>query len=544
MPARALTPEPLIAQRAVVYARVSSKEQEQGYSISAQLRLLYDYAIQKGLTVEREFIDVETAKRAGRTGFNEMLSFLRKHQTRIVLVEKTDRAYRNIRDWVTLDEFGLELHLVKENVILSPDSRSSEKFMHGIKVLMAKNYIDNLSEETRKGMLEKARTGLWPSYAPVGYRNAVREDGKRIITPDPQTAPVITQLYDWFATGTYSLKDVTLKARGAGLRLTAGKLHKSEIHQVLRKRIYNGDFDFDGTTYHGTHTPLVSKTTWERVQELLDGKTRPHKHKHDFPYTGLVTCGHCGCQLVGEIKKGRYVYYHCTNSKGTNCPEPYTRQERLTQELTSILDDLVVPKPITTWLRAALRATDTTHVKERQDALDHATAELQRLQNRIDAMYLDKLDGRITSVFFDEKATAWRLEQAKLQARIHDLQQQTQSYDDAITAVETTSKLCTAFPTQPPSEQRRLLQLLIENASWKDGKFEATLKTPFQKLRDSNRGSQTNDRGNADGGTEIKNWLPVVDSNIANYVQHDSGDQAIGESDLFVGVNRSFVLLC
>ena len=31
-----------------------------------------------------------------------------------------------------------------------------EKFMHGIKVLMAKNYVDNLSEETRKGMLEKA----------------------------------------------------------------------------------------------------------------------------------------------------------------------------------------------------------------------------------------------------------------------------------------------------------------------------------------------------------------------------------------------------
>jgi hypothetical protein len=74
----------------------------------------------------------------------------------IILVEKTDRLYRNLKDWVTLDELDLEIHFAKENVVLSADSRSSEKFLHGIKVLMAKNYIDNLSEETRKGMTERA----------------------------------------------------------------------------------------------------------------------------------------------------------------------------------------------------------------------------------------------------------------------------------------------------------------------------------------------------------------------------------------------------
>ncbi len=59
--------------------------------------------------------------------------------------------------------------------MLSDASVSSEKFVHGIKVLMAKNYLDNLSEESRKGLLEKARQGIWPSGAPVGYRNVVRE---------------------------------------------------------------------------------------------------------------------------------------------------------------------------------------------------------------------------------------------------------------------------------------------------------------------------------------------------------------------------------
>jgi site-specific DNA recombinase len=73
-----------------------------------------------------------------------MIAYLRSHPSvDTVLVEKTDLLYRNLRDWVTVDDFDIDVHFVKEGVVLSRDSRSSEKFMHGIKVLMAKNYIDN-----------------------------------------------------------------------------------------------------------------------------------------------------------------------------------------------------------------------------------------------------------------------------------------------------------------------------------------------------------------------------------------------------------------
>jgi site-specific DNA recombinase len=179
---------------AVVYARVSSKEQEkEGFSIPAQLKLLRGYAADHRLTVIEEFVDVETAKRSGRPGFTAMVEFFKKHGKakssenirRILLVEKTDRLYRNLKDWVTLDDLDVEIHLVKENVILARDSRSSEKFMHGIKVLMAKNYIDNLSEETQKGMLDKAAQGIYPSFAPLGYRNVDGPNDKRLIEPDP-----------------------------------------------------------------------------------------------------------------------------------------------------------------------------------------------------------------------------------------------------------------------------------------------------------------------------------------------------------------------
>jgi len=208
MPARTLTALPTIKNQAatraiqvVLYARVSSKDQEkEGFSIPAQLRLLREYANDNGFVIAHEFTDVETAKETGRSNFGQMLGYLKKHAgiCRTILVERTDRLYRNIKDFATVDELGVEIHLVKENEIISRDSRSSEQFVHGIKVLMARNYSLNLGEETIKGMTEKARAGIYPSYAPVGYRNVDGANGKRTIMADPDAAPVITDILNGF----------------------------------------------------------------------------------------------------------------------------------------------------------------------------------------------------------------------------------------------------------------------------------------------------------------------------------------------------------
>jgi DNA invertase Pin-like site-specific DNA recombinase len=303
---------------AVVYARVSSKEQErEGYSIPAQLKLLAEYAAAQGLVVTEEYVDVETAKQAGRTAFGQMVAYLRANSlVRIVLVEKTDRLYRNLKDWVTVDELDVEIHFAKEGVVLSPHSRSSEKFMHGIKVLMAKNYIDNLSEEARKGMREKAEQGIWPTKAPLGYQNVSGPDGKKVIAPDPTAAPIVSKLFEWYATGQHSLHQVTQMAQTAGLvyRRAAAKVPTSTVHSMLRNPLYAGRFEWNGQKYSGKHEPLVSVQLWERVQRVLYGRfAKKHRRMtHDFAFSGLMACSKCGCSIVGEIKKQRYVYYHST----------------------------------------------------------------------------------------------------------------------------------------------------------------------------------------------------------------------------------------
>lgn len=136
-------------------------------------------------------------------------------------------------------------------------------------------------------------------------------NGKRIVEPDPEMAPIIKQIFEWYATGQCSLAEVTERACSAGLvsRQLKGPVAKSNIHKLLRKRFYTGDFDWKGRTYRGSHEPLVSTGLYERVQEILDGRysTKQKVAKHEFTFSGLVNCGHCGCALVAEKKKGKYV---------------------------------------------------------------------------------------------------------------------------------------------------------------------------------------------------------------------------------------------
>src|SRR5437660_5450687 len=296
-----------LLSRAVIYGRVCSKEQDkEGFSIPAQLKLLKEYAAANSFAVAHEYVDVETAKQTGRTAFGEMVAYLKAHPSiRVMLVEKTDRLYRNLKDWVTVDELNVEMHFPKEGVVLSHESRSSEKFMHGIKVLMAKNYIDNLAEEARKGMQEKAEQGIWPTKSPLGYRNASGPDGKKIIIADQGMAPLIAKLFEWYARGDISLKEAARRAHTAGLVYpkSGGKVPVSTIHTILRNRLYTGWFEWNGVLIQGRHEALIRVELWERVQGVLDGRfaNKAKRGRHDFAFSGLIACGKCGCAVVGEI---------------------------------------------------------------------------------------------------------------------------------------------------------------------------------------------------------------------------------------------------
>jgi site-specific DNA recombinase len=215
-------------------------------------------------------------------------------------------------------------------------------------------------------MMEKAIQGYWPSRAPLGYRNVLDPNTKRkTIAPDPDVAPLITKVFEWYTTGQYNLAALTEMAWSAGLKFreTGNRLSRSTLHRVLRTRLYMGEFDWAGKVFKGTHVPIVRTETWHRVQDVIDGKQarRRRKRKHDFTYSGFVRCGHCGHHLVGEIQKSRYVYYHCIPSAPgkTRCPGRYAKEEVLDKAFTEALAGLRLDEQFYGWLCQALRESHT-----------------------------------------------------------------------------------------------------------------------------------------------------------------------------------------
>jgi site-specific DNA recombinase len=457
-------------KQAVIYARVSSKEQEkEGFSIPAQLKLLKEYAAANSFAVAQEYVDVETAKQTGRAAFGEMVAYLKAHPSvRVMLVEKTDRLYRNLKDWVTVDELDVEIHFPKEGVVLSHESRSSEKFMHGIKVLMAKNYIDNLSEEARKGMQEKAEQGIWPTKTPLGYRNVTGPDGKKVIATDPAIAPLIVKLYEWYARGDISLKEAARKAHAAGLTYprSGAKVPVSAVHTILRNRLYTGWFEWNGKLIQGKHEALVSVELWERVQGVIDGRfvKKSKRGRHDFAFSGLIACAQCGCAVVGEIKKQRYIYYHCTgyaekcHGNPAYCRRKHVREEVLEAQFTELLGRLKFDDEVLEWVRDALHASHADERREQDNAIQRHQAEYKRLQDRINAMYVDKLDGVVEAAFFEKMSNQWREEQNFCLREIERHQQADQSFmDEGVQILELAS---TNLPRRPPliASQARLFR--------------------------------------------------------------------------------------
>ena len=467
---------------AVLYARVSSKEQEkEGFSIPAQQKLLRGYAAESNIQIVQEFIDVETAKKTGRIGFGNMLKFMRTNpDCRIILVEKTDRLYRNIKDWVTLDETDVEIHFVKENFVLSKDSRSSEKFLHGIKVLMAKNYIDNLSEEVRKGQLEKAAQGEWPSIAPVGYKNN-KETHK--IEIDGEKAIFVRSLFEEYANGDYSLEQLSRTAKESGLfSRNAMIINKAGIHRILKNPIYYGEFIWKNKRYLGSHGPLISKGLFDKVQGEFERANHPLETKRELPFAGLVKCEKCGCSMTPEIKKGKYIYYHCTQFKG-KCDNVYIRQETLADLFADIVKRIHIDEQMVEYIRTALLESQKDKMKFHEAAIESLRKKYSQIQRLMDRAYEDKLTGKISADFWERKSKEWDSEMLDIQHEIKTHQNANLSYyQTGAQILELANKAYDLYLQQTAHEQRKLLNTILSNCTFYRGTLYPTYRKPFDIL--------------------------------------------------------------
>ena len=127
----------------------------------------------------------------------------------------------------------------------------------------SKYFVDNLSENTKRGLRQKLRRGEWPGWAPIGYLNKEHK-----IIPDPERYKLIRKMFELYSTGKYSLKDLKELMTSLSLKSRAKKvLSVSMIQRTLANHFYYGTFFYHGELYQGTHKPIISKKLFDKVQK-------------------------------------------------------------------------------------------------------------------------------------------------------------------------------------------------------------------------------------------------------------------------------------
>ena len=451
--------------------------------------------------IVQEFVDVETAKQAGRGGFGEMLRFLKSEPTcRTILVEKTDRLYRNIKDWTTVDDLDVSVHFVKENAVVSKASRSSDKFLHGIKVLMAKNYVENLSEEVKKGLREKAEQGHWPTVAHVGYVNN-RET--RRIEVDPVRGPLVAKVFELYATGEYSLAALRAKAREIGLthRLGTRPMTKSELHRMLQNPIYTGDFRWLGKIHRGSHTPLISARA---VRAGAGGAAAQATRPLPQAAPSLHGAAHLRAPRLrlrddGRAEEGQVRLLPLYRaSRGAAATATSARKRSRTSWARRSTPSRFPPRS-PTHLEQALQASQSEADHDRRATRERLQKQHRALVSKLDRGYDDYVEGRISEDFWTRKSEQWEDERRALEANIARLDRP--SAPLALTGqkiLELAKQAGFLYRTQDPTEQRRLLDTVLSNCTFDRGSLCPTYNKPFDLFV----------RGNETG-----NWRRGRDSN-------------------------------
>lgn len=479
--------------KAVYFARVSTRDQEEsGYSLPAQERLLKEYAEKNDFVISKKFAVPESARgKHERKLFNELLEYLLAHpEIKTLICEKVDRITRNLKDAVRLDDWINEddtrqIHFVKQNLIVHKNAKSNEKFMWDIYLALARQYSNNLSEEAKKGLNEKAEQGWYPGSHKRGYKTTGEMGHKIWVIDDnvPYTKYIETAfvLYD---TGNYTIRTVAKELFRQGWSIKGEPVPIGEMHRLLTDPFYCGEFYFNGRLYkNAKHEPLISKELFYRVQSRLKRVYKAGKYrKHDFLFGGgIVICDECSRVVTWELQKG-HGYGHCTKFK-TDCTQnKYIREEEIDKQLLVIFDGLKVTNPrLLEWVRKALKESHADESQYHEEIIQELDTRYKAVKKKLDVVYEDRVDGMISKEKYRQKEAEYEKQleeileakQKHMKANINYLKLGINIFELAQKGREIYEKLLTL------DEKRELLNFVFSNLKLRGEKIVPSFHNGF-----------------------------------------------------------------
>ncbi len=403
-------------QKYYIYARKSTDvEDKQVQSIEGQLDELRLLAKRENLTIIEELVEKKSAKIPGRPIFNKMLDSIENGQANGILSWHPDRLARNSVDGgkiIYLVDIG-KISALKFNTFWFEPTPQG-KFMLSMSFSQSKYYVDSLGENTRRGLHQKARNGNFPGIAPLGYLNDTRN---RTIVLNRKVAPVLKEAYELYSKGNTTIGDISSFLKTKGVTTSSGRNKDlSDTKKMLTNLFYIGLFKYAGEVYEGRHDPIVSKTLFDKVQEIIKIKNspwlKPQRVEVLKPFLGLLRCGECGMGITGEIKYKYYKngkiasfkYYHCTKkSRFQKCNQHGgTREEDIHFQLTTLLKKYTLKKTWANQMLLKLKQEESDISKSCLDVISIKRKDLEGIDIKLKLLLDSYLDQIIDKEEFQE----------------------------------------------------------------------------------------------------------------------------------------------
>ncbi len=345
--------------KAVILARVSSKEQGETSSLDSQVTRLREYCIRSGFIVVNEYKLIESSTKGKRKKFYDVIEKIKSYPNCVALVaDAIDRVQRDFKETILLNELvnsgKIEIHFRREGLIINNRSSGGTHIVWDAVVMAAKMYIVNLKESSRRGKAYARERGIYPSSAmPFGYISKRDSKGKRIIAITDKKAQKIARLFKVYVQGNTSLgglADIAVSSR-----LLKKPLNKSQ-EKELRKRIrsiitnpfYMGEMDYNGSRYPHIYKTVIDKETFHKCQRIRTRKGRKigySKYNHNQTMLhNLAICGCCGGRVVHILNKSYRPnpkrYYECCTARWSQrlkCSEMSIKSEVAREQIASEL---------------------------------------------------------------------------------------------------------------------------------------------------------------------------------------------------------------
>lgn len=495
--------------KAVILARVSTKDQEDGHSLDAQIANLELYAKRKNLTIIQRFTIIESSTKGERPEFERMITFIKDRKEKIALIVDTvDRLQRGFRETPVLNDLmnrdALELHFVKEGNVLSKDANSTQKLMWNMGVVMAQSYTDQLSDNVKRSIKHKINNGEWSGPAPLGYLNIDDPDtNRKTIIPDPERAFLIKRLFQEYSTGTCSQAELIRKAKGWGLETRKGQAVSAQTFNLLIVNpFYYGCMKVKGQLYPHIYQPIITKELFDACQTVRIGRGRTQavkETKYPFLLRGLLKCAVSGSTVTCDLKKGKYVYLIC---RDPNAPKQkvWIKEKDILDQIRDVFRSIQIPADV---LAEILDHLKETHESEK--AFHHASIKGLHKESEDNARKMDQLldmfmDKSITKDIYDRKHTQFSARQLEINRLLEQHHSGNEQFKFALAGLITlASRAYDLFESSTIEEKRQLIGYVFSNLEMKGASLRYTLKKPFNLFVDL---------------AACKEWLLDQDSNL------------------------------